>query len=619
MTKPNKKAVKAAIEGAAPAEPAGPSDQDLSWGQYHMQRTPPGPGLWWKPDPEKSPLFLAAPFQVLAATRAPDGSSWGLLLRWKDMDGLMHQAVLSRRAMSGEGAAVREILADGGLLLGATQPARQALMVYLNGLRVAPRVRTVNRPGWHKMPSGQVFVHALETIGAVGETVILDTLDAGGHVFQESGSLADWQREIAARCVGNDLLVFGVSLAFAPFLLELIGEDGTLFNLKGDSRAGKSTAQRVAASAVGGTPRAGAADYIFDWNATGNGVEALATGMNDHLLALQELGTADPKHLSSVIYMIAGGTGRQRMQRTGEARKSLRWRTMVLSSGELSLAAKLAEAGITMKAGLESRFVDVTADAGAGMGVFAKLHGEAGPGELAERLNELTRRFYGTASRAFLRRLVAQLNLDPVGFPDVLRARISETAKRLLQDVPDAGAQVRSVARRFALVAVAGELASEYQVTGWTRYEADGAVAVCFEAWLAQRGGSGSREGMQARNAVRECLERDGESRFTLWKTENQEGAEQLDHFRAGDRLGWRRPVHQMHGAIEFVFYFTGEGLARVLRDAGVDELGGKRTLVADGLLIAKINGSKVEGRPTKVPGYPKMRLLEVTPRVFDA
>ena len=66
----------------------------------------------------------------------------------------------------------------------------------------------------------------------------------------------------------------------------------------------------------------------------------------------------------------ANGSGKSRSSRDGTARKAARWRVLFLSSGEIGLADKVAEDGRGRKlaAGQQVRIVDISAEAGAGMG-----------------------------------------------------------------------------------------------------------------------------------------------------------------------------------------------------------------------------------------------------------
>src|SRR5437773_8552249 len=95
---------------------------------------------------------------------------------------------------------------------------------------------------------------------------------------------------------------------------------------------------------------------------------------SDALLCLDEMGQVNGREAGEVAYMLANGTGKSRAARDGSARRAARWRVLFLSTGELSLADKMNEAGQRARAGQETRLVDVPADAGSGLGLFEKLH-----------------------------------------------------------------------------------------------------------------------------------------------------------------------------------------------------------------------------------------------------
>ena len=163
-------------------------------------------------------------------------------------------------------------------------------------------------------------------------------------------------------------------------------------------------------------------------------------------------------------------------------------------------------------AGQEVRLVNLSADAGAGMGVFETLHGKGSARELAEHFRDAARTHYGTAARAFLTALVQDRVADLDGLLLVLK-RMRETF--IAEYVPDgADGQVGSVASRFALIAAAGELAIHYGVLPWLKGEARGAAATCFLDWLGRRGNVAASEDEQAVAQVRAFIELHGDSRF---------------------------------------------------------------------------------------------------------
>jgi uncharacterized protein (DUF927 family) len=70
------------------------------------------------------------------------------------------------------------------------------------------------------------------------------------------------------------------------------------------------------------------------------------------------------------------------------------------------------------------------------------------------------------------------------------------------------------VARRFGLVAVSGELATHYGLTGWPAGEAERGAKACFASWLGSFGGTGNREERAILSQVRAFFEAHGASRF---------------------------------------------------------------------------------------------------------
>ncbi len=100
-------AVAAAINAAEPVEPGkaknapGPTGApEYLTNGFEMR---PG-GLFKKADEgsEGKGLWLSAPFTIEAETRDSNASGWGLLISWKDRDGIHHEEVFSRSLFSGE-------------------------------------------------------------------------------------------------------------------------------------------------------------------------------------------------------------------------------------------------------------------------------------------------------------------------------------------------------------------------------------------------------------------------------------------------------------------------------------------------------------------------------------
>ncbi|MFC7609324.1 DUF927 domain-containing protein [Teichococcus aestuarii] len=106
----------------------------------------------WKPasDAEKNAIWICAPMEVLAESRSHEGMGWGLLVRFADRDNNTKDLVIPRRLLAGDGAAVRELLADAGLAIG-TSPR--------------PDKRLLSCWGRHDLRHGQQACPAMAGIG----------------------------------------------------------------------------------------------------------------------------------------------------------------------------------------------------------------------------------------------------------------------------------------------------------------------------------------------------------------------------------------------------------------------------------------------------------------------
>lgn len=484
-------------------------------------------------------LHVCGPLRVLARTEDGQGRSHGRLLAWEDAAGRAHEWAMPLHLLAGDGVEVRARLLDEGLFLAPGPAAAAALARYLMASTPGAEVQVVSRVGWHDTPGGRVFVLPGGAMGdGAAVRLQMDREDALPPVASR-GELADWRAGVGALCRGNSRLLLAASCAFAAPLLGLLDAEGGGFNLRGDSSTGKTSALIAAGSVWGG---GGVRGWVRTWLTTANALEGTALAHNDLLLVLDEMGQAAPEVVAAGAYTLANGAAKARATRVGALRRAGEWRLLFLSSGELTLADRLAEGARgprAVRAGQEVRVVDVPADAGAGWGLFQHLHGHADGAELAGALTRAARASHGTAGRAFLAGLAED--------PDDAAGAVREAQRRFVGEHVPAGAdgQVRRVADRFALVAAAGELAAAMGVTPWAKSEAASGVAECFAAWRAARpAGDGPAEAQRAVAAVRHFIGAHGAARFEELR-EAQGGKWQLaDPGRAvTNRAGWRKPA----------------------------------------------------------------------------
>ena len=354
-----------------------------------------GKGLFFDPEPTtKNPdpqsVFVAGHFQIVGQSRSDIGENWGLLLSWCDRDGLVHRWAIPLRLIHRQGNEIAEELENAGLSCGSDENAHRLLKRFLSMVKITRRLRCVSRTGWHDGGAAPVFVlPGGEAFGRGAADVILQADHASADAaFRAAGTMPDWQDKVAALAVGNDRLVLFMSAAFAGPLLEVLAEPSGGIHLVGESRTGKSTAALMVAS-VWGPPTADG--QLRPWRGTANGLEAVAAETSDTLLVLDEMGQADPREVGDIVYLLGNEAGKQRASRTGTARRRHFWRTLFLSTGEITLAQKMGEAGKRATAGLGVRLPNLPADAGAGMGVFQNLHGRRDGAAFADELRDTAR------------------------------------------------------------------------------------------------------------------------------------------------------------------------------------------------------------------------------------
>ncbi|WP_411690893.1 DUF927 domain-containing protein [Acinetobacter towneri] len=334
--------LKDAIERLPKGEvlPKGHLAKPMKWenGHFHITEA----GLYFVEEDKNGishKRFISSPVLVTAKTRDDSSNNWGVLLQWKDDNGVKHIQALSMELFQTDGADLRKALAYQGVTIAPDQRARNLFQCYLMSYRANRYALCVDRVGWHE----NVFVLPHVQIGQTADNDLIvyqasNTLD---NRYQSKGTLAQWQSDVAQLVASHSLLVFSLSTAFTGQLLTPLNQQGGGFHIKGGSSKGKSTALNLACS-VWGNPK----NFYRTWRATGNNLEHTAYMHNDGFLVLDEIGEINnPKELGNIVYMLANGMGKGRMTKQITAKPMHQWKVIFLSSGEKSLKDIMQEQG----------------------------------------------------------------------------------------------------------------------------------------------------------------------------------------------------------------------------------------------------------------------------------
>lgn len=303
------------------------------------------------------------------------------------------------------------------------------------------------------------------------------------------------------------------------------------------------------------------------WRATTNGLEAIAAFRNDSFLPLDEAGESDPSEIGIIIYALANGVGKQRARRSGVIREAARWRIIVLSSGESSISSHMGEGSKRIKAGQTARLLDIPATHFT-YGAFECLHEYNNGQVFADSLKQAVNKNYGHAGIAF----VTQLIIEERDLP-TLYAEMCQLEDFYSTD----GVELRAVST-FALIALAGELATEYGLTGWEKGEAQKAAITAFQSWKEYRG-SGGTENRQILKGIYDFILKYTDSRFSDKKMKPETTM-------VRERAGWWQIVNKKR-----VYLFTSSALKEAAQGFDVRKI----TDVLDqaGWIVMRDNGKR--------------------------
>ncbi|HEY4831402.1 MAG TPA: DUF927 domain-containing protein [Waddliaceae bacterium] len=259
-------------------------------------------------------------------------------------------------------------------------------------------------------------------------------------------------------------------------LLEHLGIEGGGIHFEGNSSIGKSIIL-IVASSVNGNPKI----YVHTWRTTDNALESTCLLRNDSLLVLDEIGEMDPKTLGETAYMIANGSGRKRANKAGDGKSIKKWKTLLLSNGEKTLSAHITDGGKAIKAGQELRIITIPAEVGC-HGAFETIHEFQTGRAFVETLERNAKEYFGTPLRLFLKTFTSSLTEH--------KSRAKEHFKHIenLLNKYAINGQIARVAKRFALIAAGGMLATEFGCTGWQIKDIEEAILKCFTDWLKDWG-----------------------------------------------------------------------------------------------------------------------------------
>lgn len=469
-------------------------------------------------DGPSDPTFICSPIWVISDFADRSGKSWGKIVSVQADDGTVHEIRVARSELFSKPKDVIRRLLDCGLNLARDKRAADRLVDFLKAAKPSKHVVLAEHTGWLDDRYSN-FIAGKSVIGNVSACTISNSTGLGASVATK-GSVEDWKSNVGLLCRGNPMMVLAVSLAFSGPLLRPMGLSGGGLHFRGASSTGKTTLLSLSASVWGSRGQ------ISQWRATTSGLEAIAPALNDMLLPLDEIAEISPRALHEAIYMLANGRGKARMTKDGTIADTAQWRLAIISSGEISIQEKLEEGRLGVRAGHEVRLIDIVADSRR-FGAFDHTHGAHDASSFSNLIQSNCQTLHGTVGVEFVTQLVAAISKGGLSKIDNFIRNLARNWLASLQGATNG--QVERVAHRFAVIAVAGSLATKWGLTGWEVPEATSAAKEAFMEWF-------ERHYTEKFEAGAEFL-----SPLDVFLTANQNSFVDLDRCSSviDDALGW--------------------------------------------------------------------------------
>jgi Domain of unknown function (DUF927)/Domain of unknown function (DUF3854) len=322
----------------------------------------------------------------------------------------------------------------------STNAARTVEWLYvyehLNAEYIAKTV-SFSHIGWQQQYEGPAFVlQGPELQEDKMIECVVDTRGQRGEIFEAltpRGALDVHVAALRRAWAASPVCATVICGALAAPLLHLFDRPNFGIHLIGESSRGKTTMLKIAAS-VYGDPNNPL--WVAAWNTTNVGAELRASVLCDMPLCYDEVGGGDPTQLERLVYSIINGTGRTRGQRDVTLRKTSRWQTIMLSTGEKSIVDETAATGAQV------RVVELPVDG------FGELNAQE-----VDALKEACAANCGKLGRAWVSTLVNMSEAMLLEWKEQLAERTE--AFRLLDPNP----LQQRVAGYYALLSIAEEMA----------------------------------------------------------------------------------------------------------------------------------------------------------------
>lgn len=287
------------------------------------------------------------PVIIKAKTFSVDEKIFKLILAYMTQDGTLETLPATEAAIVFNRNKLVDLANNG---LPVTSSNANLLVDYLDAFhafneKIFPLTYTVPRCGWYTFNDKNFFIdprrQCILTDKGKNISVVVDSLSQFAKSLRKIGKLDNWKK-VYYLAKKSPVARIMIAAAIAPILLKILGERNFLLYICAPTRAGKTTALYLAASAVGDEK------MIRSFDATKNGLAGAAADVSDFAFLVDEKQVADSKlkeQLDTLVYALANGLGRTKLNKDSTLKKLQDWRTIATMTGETQLLSDTVTGG----------------------------------------------------------------------------------------------------------------------------------------------------------------------------------------------------------------------------------------------------------------------------------
>lgn len=300
-----------------------------------------------------------------------------------------------------------------------------------------------------------------------------------------NGTAKAWQSSVAEVASYSSYMITAICTAFAAPLLRIADRDAFTICFSGPSRKGKTSITLAAASVIG----IGGKEELFSWNRTIAQLEEEVPRFNDCLFPIDDLEGMtgrDAERYQSIrelSYKFASGNEKARHSSFdgGHATRGS-WRSILLTSNEVTIAKLASSARRNRKQGELTRLIDIPVAEVAGHQIFdlsTSADDEAWRRRQFKKFYEGCHNNHGKVFSRYIRKLI-----DAEKLHSSVERRMEFFRKKVTAKTSSHLA--REMITPFSLLYAAGRLARDFDLVPWSPKEIRKAITVCYRAAVGQ-------------------------------------------------------------------------------------------------------------------------------------